>query len=150
MKPIVLAAAMLGLFLAAGPVDAGPAMAAGDGGQGMLVADGHSYLPPPPRHQNLPSSPRHWRQYNESRSSDRNTVFRPLSPRTPVPGTGVNSMPRPPAPQMPAGQQVYRPAAPRQYTPGTGVNSMRRPPAGPKRYARPPHPGWPSQRRPHR
>ena len=141
MKPIVLAAAMLGLFLAAGPVDAGPAMAASDGGQGMLVADGHSYLP---------SSPRHWRQYNESRSSDRNTVFRPLSPRTPVPGTGVNSMPRPPAPQMPAGQQVYRPAAPRQYTPGTGVNSMRRPPAGPKRYARPPHPGWPSQRRPHR
>ncbi len=141
MKPIVLAAAMLGLFLAAGPVDAGPAMAAGDGGQGMLVADGHSYLPPPPRH---------WRQYNESRSSDRNTVFRPLSPRTPVPGTGVNSMPRPLAPRMPAGQQVYRPAAPRQYTPGTGVNSMRRPPAGPKRYARPPHPGWPSQRRPHR
>ena len=140
MKPTVIAAAMLGLFLTAGsmdvgPVKAAPAMAAGDPGQGMLVADGHSYRPPPTRH---------WRQYNESRPSDQRTVFRPMSPRTSVPGAGVNSMPRPPAPRVPAGQQVYRPVAPRQYTPGTRVNSMPRPPAGPKRYGPPPRP------RPHR
>ncbi len=157
MKLTVIAAAVLGLALAAGPMDAGPAkaapaMAAGDPGQGMLVADGHSFRPPPPHshYQHRPSSPRHWRQYNESRPSDQRTVFRPVSPRTSVPGAGVNSMPRPLAPRVPAGQQVYRPVAPRQYTPGTSVNSMPRPPAGSNRFGPPPRPRPHHNRPPHR
>ena len=124
MKATVIAA-IFGLVLAAGSMGAGPAKAApavtaGDAGQGMLVADSYSFRPP---------LPRHLRQYNESRPSDRNTVFRPASQRSSVPGTGVNRMPRPLAPQVPAGQQVYRPVTPRQYTPGTGVDRMPRPTA---------------------
>ena len=93
MKATVIAA-IFGLVLAAGSMGAGPAKAApavtaGDAGQGMLVADSYSFRPPLPRHM---------RQYNESRPSDRNTVFRPASQRSSVPGTGVNRMPRPTAP----------------------------------------------------
>ncbi len=82
MKPIVIAAAMLGLVLAAGPMDVGfakaaPTVNAGDAGQEMLVADGYSFRPPPTLRRPTRHGPSPY---------DPGSVYRPASPRPAVPG----------------------------------------------------------------